>query len=230
MTNVLAQEDREVAEVYGAHGTPSAVLVSHDGEIASSLAMGADAITDLVVRATERQFELLAAQRRPAPAQRRPAPPRQLDPVRKPTLRIGDEVPDLAWEDLDGNPIALRGLGGHSLLLLFWSPRCGFCQRMVSHLKAWEESAVSSQPRVLVISTGTETENRSLGLNLPIVLEDSFRSGRLFEAGGTPSAVLIDAEGRLATPVAVGSAAILEMLGVDVQNSGRDIIMPHTAS
>jgi hypothetical protein len=48
VTHVFLQNDREVAQAYQAHGTPSAVLVRQDGTIGSPLAQGADAIRALV--------------------------------------------------------------------------------------------------------------------------------------------------------------------------------------
>jgi peroxiredoxin/uncharacterized membrane protein YphA (DoxX/SURF4 family) len=51
MTHVLLQQDREVAEIYQASGTPSALLVHPDGIIGSSLAQGAAAIRALITQA-----------------------------------------------------------------------------------------------------------------------------------------------------------------------------------
>ncbi len=48
LTDVLLQKDREVATLYQAYGTPSAVLVRPDGTIGSTLAPGAEAISALV--------------------------------------------------------------------------------------------------------------------------------------------------------------------------------------
>ena len=48
---VLVQESGEVAEAYQYAGTPSAVLISSSGRIASPVAVGADAINSLVRRA-----------------------------------------------------------------------------------------------------------------------------------------------------------------------------------
>jgi peroxiredoxin len=45
---LVAQEDREVAELYGVEATPSAVLVGTDGRITRRSVAGAAAITDLV--------------------------------------------------------------------------------------------------------------------------------------------------------------------------------------
>jgi peroxiredoxin len=51
LTHVLLQKDREVAQAYQAHGTPSAVLVRQDGTIGSPLAQGAEAIRALIATA-----------------------------------------------------------------------------------------------------------------------------------------------------------------------------------
>jgi peroxiredoxin len=50
---VLLQLDSEVAKQYQANGTPSAVLVSPEGAISSRLAVGADAIRQLVTKTVE---------------------------------------------------------------------------------------------------------------------------------------------------------------------------------
>src|SRR5204862_8015946 len=51
LTHVLLQKDREVAQAYQAHGTPSAVLLHRDGTIGNPLAQGADAIRALITTA-----------------------------------------------------------------------------------------------------------------------------------------------------------------------------------
>jgi peroxiredoxin/uncharacterized membrane protein YphA (DoxX/SURF4 family) len=50
LTQVLLQQDREVAQSYRAYGTPSAVLVHPDGAVGSPLVQGADAIRNLIAR------------------------------------------------------------------------------------------------------------------------------------------------------------------------------------
>ena len=42
LSNVLLQEDWEVSEAYEVRGTPSAVLISPDGKVASPVAGGAE--------------------------------------------------------------------------------------------------------------------------------------------------------------------------------------------
>ena len=56
-----------------------------------------------------------------------------------------------------------------------------------------------------------------MGLNAPILLDDSFAAGNAFGAEGTPSAVLIDEDGQIASAVAVGADAVLALLGAGAQ-------------
>ena len=72
---VLLQTDREVAAAYLAHGTPAAVIIHSDGTIGSGLAMGAEAIRNLVGRTVQPPPVLPARQ----PASVEPAPPRSGD-------------------------------------------------------------------------------------------------------------------------------------------------------
>jgi methylamine dehydrogenase accessory protein MauD len=63
---VLVQEHAEVAEAYQYAGTPSAVLISSSGRIASPVAVGAEAINSLVRRAVA--FVIATAATEPAQA------------------------------------------------------------------------------------------------------------------------------------------------------------------
>ena len=66
-------------------------------------------------------------------------------------------------------------------------------------------------PKLLVIPAGTEEANEAMGLGSTVALDPSFAVGRAFGAGGTPSAVLVDEEGRIASEVAVGAPAVLDL-------------------
>ena len=66
-----------------------------------------------------------------------------------------------------------------------------------------------------VVSAGSEEANREMGLASPVLLDQGFAVGRAFGASGTPSAVLVDAEGKVASEVAVGAPGVLELAGGD---------------
>jgi peroxiredoxin/uncharacterized membrane protein YphA (DoxX/SURF4 family) len=208
LSDVLIQRDREVAESFHAHGTPSAVLVSVGGQIASSLALGPQAIIDLVAGATTGDLAVIAPSSNGA---RAPGPHL---PVRPPGIEVGAAAPKVEWQDLDGRAISLRECRGAPATLIFWNPRCGFCERLLPELKAWHESHQGDEHHAILISSGTVPDNRALGLSLPIVLDDTFQTGERFGVGGTPSAVALDADGRIAGPPAVGGPAVIELLSV----------------
>lgn len=84
---------------------------------------------------------------------------------------------------------------------------------MLADLKAWRADPPPGAPRLLVVSAGTAEANRADGLAAPVLLDDSFAVGRAFGATGTPSAVLVDADGRIASEVAVGGPAVLALAG-----------------
>ena len=77
--------------------------------------------------------------------------------------------------------------------MLFWNPGCGFCQRMLDDLKAWESKPPKGSPKLIVVSTGTAEANKAMGLRSTILLDQGFNTGRAFGASGTPSAILVDA-------------------------------------
>jgi len=193
---MLLQEQREVAARYRMEGTPAAVLVRPNGTIGSSPAFGADAIRALVTMTTTQPA--LAHQNGGVPS--RPA-----------GLAIGTPAPELSLPDLTGTTRTLSDHAGSPVLVLFWNPGCGFCNRMLDDLKAWEATAGPEAPKVLVVSRGTVEANEALGLRSTVVLDQDFATGRAFGSGGTPSAVLIDADGKVAAGVAVGAAAVFAL-------------------
>ena len=211
LTQVLLQSSREVAESYLAYGTPAAVVVRPDGMIGSALALGADAIRNLVAQT------LGMATPGPLPAfhgnanGQNGAAGNTAIPL---AVKQGQLAPPFTFNDLDGNAISLKSLRGSKTMLLFWNPGCGFCQGMLDDLQAWERNPPPGAPKLLVISSGTAEANREMGLRSPVVLDEGFKAGNAFGANGTPMAVMLDAKGRVASDVAAGAPAVLQLAGV----------------
>jgi peroxiredoxin/uncharacterized membrane protein YphA (DoxX/SURF4 family) len=210
VTHVLLQKDREVAQAYQAHGTPSAVVIRQDGAIGSSLAQGADAIRVLIAATLNGTLPVTATQGAAA-APRPPAGP-----------KIGEPAPDFSLPDLVGKTVRLSDFRGSPTLVVFWRPSCGFCERMLPDLKAWETNARNGAPRLLVVSTDSVADNQAMGLRSPIVLDNKGMSvGRQFGANGTPMAVLVDAEGKIASELAAGAPAVLALAGQEQGDAPR---------
>ncbi len=211
LERVLLQQDREVQATYQVTGTPSLVLIHPDGTIGSRLAQGADVIRSLVGESIGlpalRTLPMATAPHQPngngAHARPRPAAP-----------AIGQPAPDFSLPDLSGKPVKLSDFRGSVTLVLFWRPGCGFCQRMLPDLLAWEEKPPEGAPTLLVVSSESVADNQALGLRAPILLEqDGMRVGSQFGANGTPMAVLVDAEGKIASEVMAGAPAVLALAG-----------------
>lgn len=183
---------RPVSDAYEARATPSAVLVDAEGRIASPVAAGHAAIVALVERTT--------------------APALQVQRAR-PAAKPGDPLPvSNGVTDLEGNAAELRdALGRADRILLFWDPGCGFCSRMVGDLQALERDEPAVASSLLLVSRGDPDANRGQGLRVPILLEESFELGPKVGVHGTPSAIRVDADGRIASEVAVGADAVLAL-------------------
>lgn len=213
LAHVWLQHDREALDAYRVSGTPSAVLIAPDGRIASQVAGGADQIRTLVDTVARHDWRAVA----PAPSADTAQEPgcgcggQGHRRVESSGLPISAAAPDITSRSLDGDVVTLTNATGRSTLLLFWNPNCGFCRRMLNDLTRWEAEADPRDPRLVLISTGTPEANRALGLRAPIVLEEGFATGNAYGATGTPSAVLVDGEGRIASPVRVGVDEVLDL-------------------
>jgi len=82
---------------------------------------------------------------------------------------------------------------------------------MLDDLKDWEADRAEGAPRLLVVSAGTAEANEAMGFSSPVVLDQTFSVGSAFGASGTPSAVLVDEEGEIASELAVGAPAVLAL-------------------
>lgn len=218
LDRVLLQTAREVAGAYGIRGTPAAVIVRPDGTIGTPLAGGVDAIQVLVTSTLESNAA-------PAPsAPSRHAPELRPTPTVSPVvpslvpLAIGDAVPSLLLATLDGHHVDLADESPTDRVLLFWNPGCGFCQRLVSDLKARESQRSPGRPDLpdlpdlVIVSAGTAEATRAHGFASLVLLDNGQGTGRRFGAHGTPAAVRIDAQGYVASPVASGMTGVLGLL------------------
>ncbi len=219
ISNVLLQQNRSVSNEYKAVGTPSAVLIDRTGKIASPVSGGGDSIRQLLGSATG-----LAAARPAAPAPAPAAaaaaapaanggapaaPPKPAAPQR-PNL-VGQDAPEMELPDLDGKTVKLSDYKGKQALLVFWNPGCGFCKKMTDDLKAWENDKPAGAPEVILVSTGTVESNKAMGLSSTTVIDEGFATGRKFGATGTPSAILIDPTGKIASEIAVGGPNVIAL-------------------
>ena len=155
-------------------------------------------------RAAERAVVPLPA---PAHAAARPPGPRGLAP--------GTSFPPFRLPDLAGRTAALEDFRGRRILLVNWSPQCGYCDVIASELAQLRPALKTRNTELVLVSYGDAGVNRRLaeehGLDAPILLQDEKRPIDGFQTLGTPVAYLLDEEGKVARPLAVGAQAVPEL-------------------
>jgi thiol-disulfide isomerase/thioredoxin/uncharacterized membrane protein YphA (DoxX/SURF4 family) len=210
--NIGLQEDWEVYKEYEVRGTPSAVLIDADGIIRQPYATGRDSIRDLVSRTFSKD--------QPAPGNGNGSLiPGSDDPndiahlLRKAEgPEVGSSASRVPLPTTEGGFVGLDDFLGEPAVVVFWNVGCGFCQRMIPDLKEIEEEAGDKLSRVLIVSRGDIQANREQGLKSKMVIDDGFTMGKAFGANGTPSAIKLDAEGKVASQLAIGADPVLSLL------------------
>ena len=211
LRGVLMEQDWEVSEAYEVEASPSAVLVRPDGTIGSPVHEGPDAISGLLAYAVGKRSQLPLHSGGQEAAQPHLTPGDAAAKTASIGPMVGTPAPQIELPDLNGAPISLSNFRGEKVVVLFWDPECGFCREILPDLRAWENNPPTETPKVLIVSSGTEEANREMGLSSPVLLDDQLVVGSAFDAPGTPSAVLIDEQGQIASELAVGAPAVLAL-------------------
>ena len=126
-------------------------------------------------------------------------------------LPIGSPAPEFALPDLEGRERRLREFLGRPLLVIFFSPQCGYSLQMAPQLGELSEDG----PRVLLVSRGDPEERRRLAADhrwrCDVVLERGWEVHNAYRADGTPTGYLLDAEGRTVSKLAIGADELLQL-------------------
>ena len=127
-------------------------------------------------------------------------------------LRIGDPAPLFDLPGLASERVSLAGLlsAGRWVLLVFTDPRCGPCQALLPQLAAWQDAHADGMT-VALISRGSAAENLlardEYGLR-HIARQAEHQTDASYGVQGTPSAILIGADGRVLGPLVTGADQI----------------------
>ena len=144
-------------------------------------------------------------------------------------LPAGCEAPAFELRDLAGEPRSLVQFRGRPVLLIFFNPACGFCRellpKLVTAVRQEPESNRSlatngensgSRPVIVVVTTGDPETSRKLfsehQLDTSVLLQKEMEVAGAYKSNGTPSGYLIDSEGKIASPLAIGGDALLALL------------------
>ena len=191
---ILLQKDREVSQLFGAQWTPTAVLINADGAIASALAAGDAAIRELIEKIkAETEIKFV---------------------VNGNGGNIGEDFPEFTLNEARGKEFGLQDLRGKKTLVMYWGPACGFCMQMLDDLREWSKTKGADEPELLLISAGEAEKNLEMGINASILLDNRSELPQKLGMRGTPSAVLVDENGKIVSEIAVGAQRIWALLGI----------------
>lgn len=196
---ILLQKDREVALTFGAEWTPTAVLINNDGTIASRAAVGDKAIRELIelIRAQIEGADILLVD----------------NGNNNQISKLGDDLPEFFENDVFDKIVASEDLRGKKTLIAFWSLSCGFCQQMLDDLRDWDKTRGADEPDLLLISEGEAEPHRRMDLHSPIILDKNRKISKELGMNGTPSAVLINEDGKIVSETAIGAEKIWTLIG-----------------
>ncbi len=193
---ILLQEDKEVSELFKAKWTPTAIFINSDGIIASHLSVGDEGIRELVKKIKAENLDQEAV---------------FIGNGSK--LKIGEDIPEFSMTDVHGREITSKDFRGKKTLVTFWSTTCPHCINMVRELQEWDREKSADEPNLVVFSEGDAETHKEIGLKSPILLEEGYKTAEKFGMFGTPSAVLVNENGKIISETAVGAGNIWALIG-----------------
>ena len=199
LKQILLQKDKETSALFGAQWTPTAVFINSDGNIASRLAVGDKAIRELVEKIKgeiDKAGVLFIANGNGADK-----------------TKLGENLPEFSLPAVNGKSVSSEDLRGKKTLVAFWSLNCGYCKQMLDDLRVWDKAKGADEPNLLLVSTGEIEEHQNLDLQSPIVLDEGQKVSGELGMNGTPSAILVNEDGKIISETAIGAEQIWALLG-----------------
>jgi peroxiredoxin len=130
-------------------------------------------------------------------------------------LASGTLLHNFALPILGGGTMTLSQWRGRKVVLIFLSPRCIYCEKMLPDLAAALSAGMDADPAAVIISTGSVEDNqRFFGphrFTCPIVLQEDSEVAALYRAMATPMAYLVDENGNTSGAAAVGPGPVLDL-------------------
>lgn len=129
-------------------------------------------------------------------------------------VEVGESIPPFRLPDAEGVEVGLTDLAERQVLLVNWSPRCGFCTRIAPVLAEVQPELQARGVELVFITLGDAEENRPLleeqGLHARVLFGEGL-DVEVFAGVGTPSAYLVDGEGKAASPLTVGADKVPDL-------------------
>jgi peroxiredoxin len=180
---ILLQKQMEVAGKYQAYGTPTGYLIDEHGKIASSLAVGSDALLALTgaLPADAPGSNGEGARANGKSKRYKGNRPLETSKLKRDGLAAGTSAPGFRLPRVEGGELALADFRGRKVLLVFSDPQCGPCDELAPQLEKVQRDVQGLQ--VLMISRRDRESNRKkvaeLGLTFPVALQKNWEVSTL---------------------------------------------------
>lgn len=138
-----------------------------------------------------------------------------------PGLPIGVPAPGFALKGINEETLTLAGLCalGRPVVLVFISPNCAGCRALLPDLGRWQ-AALAEQLTIAVLSIGSAADNRPAFEEHAItnvMLQDELEVMRDYRLQATPAAIVVSAQGTIASAAAAGATAIEPLVRLTVR-------------
>jgi peroxiredoxin len=210
---LLVQDEREVARLLRADGTPAAYRIDRLGRTVGDRALGVAECMELLrhsmfgpaeaPRAGASELDFTPLNFPPTPTRTR---------LRRDGLRPGEAAPAFRLPGLDGDEHALVDYAGKPVLLVFTDPTCAPCHAALPHLERLHRDRANDL-QVVAISRGKRESNleHAREVTFPMLLQRHWEVSKDYAMFATPIAYLIDEHGTIRSRPAVGGQAILDL-------------------
>jgi uncharacterized membrane protein YphA (DoxX/SURF4 family)/peroxiredoxin len=133
-----------------------------------------------------------------------------------PGLPVGAAAPTFALQTVEGETVTLDSLceRGQPALLVFASLGCGSCLELFPNIRRWQQT-LAERLTIALVSSGSAKDNRPLldeyGLHT-VLLQENSELVEAYRIRGTPSAVLVTADGKIGSIPAESAFGIEPMV------------------
>ncbi|MGB3329828.1 MAG: MauE/DoxX family redox-associated membrane protein, partial [Thermomicrobiales bacterium] len=136
------------------------------------------------------------------------------------TLAVGSIAPDFSLPDLAGQTVSLASLrqDGVPLMLVFTSPSCTPCTRLMPDIARWQRDH-AQRLRPVVVANGDRDANAAkaseTGVSGILLQPDREVSGA-YGSSSTPSAIVVLPDGTIGSALARGATAVRALVDAQV--------------
>jgi peroxiredoxin/uncharacterized membrane protein YphA (DoxX/SURF4 family) len=130
------------------------------------------------------------------------------------SLPIGAPFPEFELADTSGKRVRFSDYRktAQPILFLFVSPDCGPCNALFPEVQEWAKD-LSEKFKIVLVSSGSIPANiEKFGDEFGVLLQEKRELAEQVKARWTPTAIYVNAEGKIASHPAAGDTAIRELI------------------